>query len=90
MQPNPHFVERWSTRDVTALIASTIVALATLVFLGDFMIRGATPPVIGLLTMTLGAKSLTLVTHSRAGQQRRTFRRRRLGRIRDWLHTPRT
>jgi hypothetical protein len=69
---NPQIVERWSMQDVTALIASTTIGLAVLVLLVDFVVRGATPPVVWLLAMTLGAKSLTLVSHSRAERPRRT------------------
>lgn len=65
MQLNPQSVERRSMQDLIGLIASLVVALAILVLLGDFVVRGATPPVMSLLALTLGAESLTLVRHSR-------------------------
>jgi hypothetical protein len=83
----PQFVERWSMRDMTALIASTTVGLAIMVFLGDFVVRGATPAVIGLLALTLGAESVTLISHSRAAVPRDALRLRRLTRMHAWSRT---
>jgi hypothetical protein len=66
MQPSPQHGERWPIRDLIAMAASITVGVATIVLLGDFVMRGATPPVVGLLAMTLGAQSLTLTSHSRS------------------------
>jgi hypothetical protein len=87
MQPSPHRGERRSIRDLIAMAASITVGLATIVLLGDFVLRGATPPVIGLLAMTLGAQSLTLTSHSRGGERCPLCRHHRLNRMREWSRT---
>ena len=74
-------------QDMTALIASTTVGLAVLVLLGDFVVRGATAPVVGLLALTLGAESLTLVSHSRLMGPREILRPTRLTRMWAWSRT---
>ena len=87
VQLTPQLVERWTVRDVTAMIASTTVALASLVLLGDFVIHGATAPVVALLVMTLTAQSITLICHSRAPSPARTLQLRWLTRMRTRLRT---
>ena len=69
-QVSPPQVDRRSTRDAIALLASRALFLAVLVLLGHFAFVGPTPSVCALLAVTLGAESITIVVHAGNGRSK--------------------